>query len=196
MTFVTIGEALDKGRGISIAHEGVQCAAEVAARAALKRAALLELPMPSAHRHLDNAKRKISKHLSACESPIERLMLPALVMANYGHAFASFPAELHVPAADSEPPRGDLLVIPQFAIIRYRMDFAVIATAEGQRKIVCVECDGEDFHKDANKDRGRDNYLRAFGIETFRFCGSDIQADPLPLAATVASHIADWRASL
>lgn len=170
--------------------------AEICQVAAQRRAAALEISMPMAEKRLKKAHDKVMAAMDTCESPIEARLLPALVFANYGHVFASFPAELHLPKEDRAPPRGDLVVIPQFAFIRSRLDFAVIAEAEGQRKFVAVECDGDAWHNDATKDRMRDDYLIAFGFDVFRFSGRQIQADPLPLAAKVAMHLADWRASL
>ncbi len=170
--------------------------AEISMVAAQRRAALLELPIPMAEKLIRAAHSKIMANLDVCESPIEAKLLPALVFANYGDAFASFPAQLHIPKDELPPPRGDLIVIPQFAFIRSRLDFAVIAEAEGQRKFVAIECDGAEFHKDATKDRMRDDYLIAFGFDIFRFSGRQIQADPLSLAAKVGMHLADWRASL
>jgi hypothetical protein len=174
----------------------VRLVTEAVTLAAYKRAALLELPMDGAQKHINAAKAKVIASIGQCDSPIERRMLPALVFANYGHAFASFPAELHCPKVDTAPPKGDLIVIPQFAFIRSRLDFAVIAKAEGRQLVVAVECDGAEFHKDADKDRARDAYLKAFDVTVFRFSGRQIQADPLPLASLVAHHVADWRASL
>lgn len=163
---------------------------------AYQRAALLECPMPDAQKRIKAAKARVIRAISQCDSPIERRLMPALVFANYGHMFASFPADLHCPKIDQAPPKGDLIVIPQFAYVRFRLDFAIIAKADDRRLIVGVECDGEEFHKDADKDRERDAYLKAFDVTMFRFSGRQIQADPLPLASRVAMHVADWRASL
>lgn len=188
--------AFDTSDPLSGPGIGEHYVADVAEKQAHRRAAALELPMAEATKRLTAAKQRIFERIGQCESPIERLMLPALVFANYGHLFASFPAELHCPKVDERPPTGDLIVIPQFAFIRSRLDFCVIAEVEGRRKMVAVECDGEGFHNNADKDRKRDAYLNAFGMDVFRFEGKQIQADPLPLAAKVAMHLADWRASL
>lgn len=193
----TLGEAyLSAFEGENDNRRNAAFVAEISMVAAQRRAAALEISFPMAEKRLTAAHNKIMANINVCESPIEAKLLPALVFANYGHSFASFPAQLHIPKDDREPPRGDLIVIPQFAFIRSRLDFAVIAEAEGQRKFVAVECDGEAFHTDATKDRMRDDYLIAFGFDVFRFSGKQIQADPLPLAAKVAMHLADWRASL
>ena len=169
---------------------------EICDRAAQRRAAALEMPVPYARKLIDRAKANLVWAYEHCDSPIERRLLPALVFANYGEGFASFPAQIHCPKLDIAPPLGDLVIIPQFAFVRYRLDFAIIAEAEGRKKFVAVECDGQDYHKDADNDRARDEYLKAFGFDVFRFNGPEIQADPLSLATKVGMHLADWRASL
>lgn len=170
--------------------------ADICERAAQRRAAALEIAVPYARKLIDKAKAGLQWAYEHCDSPIERRLLPALVFANYGEGFASFPAQVHLPKLDAEPPLGDLVIVPQFAFIKYRLDFAIVAEAEGRRKFVAVECDGQDYHKNADKDRARDEYLKAFGFDVFRFNGPDIQADPLTLATKVGMHLADWRASL
>lgn len=164
--------------------------------AASRRASVLGLSPQQVSSRIGKAKERIRQCIGECESPIEKRLLPALVLANYGEQFLTFPAELHCPGIDDAPPKGDLIVIPQFAFIRYRLDFAIIAEVNDNRKIVAVECDGQEWHTDAMKDRNRDAYLAGFGIRTFRYTGKEIQADPLPLACEVATYLATWRASL
>lgn len=139
---------------------------------------------------------QIAAALPLCESPIERVMLPALAFACYAEKFASFPAEVHSPKNGSPPPLGDLVVIPQFAFIRYRLDFGVIGSFGGRYIIAAVECDGEEFHSDADKDHRRDAYLKAFGITVFHFSGSDIVKDPCLCASQVAQFVASWRETI
>lgn len=170
--------------------------ADICRDVCLRRAAMLAISDDYANDRIGKARDRLFQHIDACESPIEKRLLPALVFANYGDGFFTFPAEMHFPKVDDAPPKGDIVVIPQFAFIRYRFDFGIIAEAETQRKIVAVECDGEEWHKDAMKDHRRDAYLAGFGIDMFRFRGKDIQADPLALASKVAMHLANWRASL
>ena len=195
MSFQTVTEAIDARLGIAGAHQGVEMVTEHAVTRARKRANAMEIPQPSFAALVEKAQKRVGQVLQFCESPIERLMLPALVFADYGPSFASFPAQIHIPSQD-EAPRGDLVIIPQFAFIKYRFDFGVLADVDGNWRITAVECDGEDYHQDVMKDRRRDAYLKAFGVKTFRFKGTEIQADPLPLAAQVAAHVQTWRASL
>ena len=195
MSFQTVTEAFDSRLGLSGAHKGVDLVTQQAVLRARKRANAMEIPQPSFTSLVEKAQQRVGQILQFCESPIERLMLPALVFADYGASFASFPAQIHIPSTD-DPPRGDLVIIPQFAFVKYRFDFGVLADIDGHWRITAVECDGEEYHQDAVKDRRRDAYLKAFGITTFRFKGTDIQADPLPLAAQVAAHVQTWRASL
>lgn len=128
-----------------------------------------------------------------CESPIERVMLPALAFACYAEKFASFPAEVHSPKNGSAPPMGDLAVIPQLAFVRYRLDFGIMGSFRDHHIICAVECDGDEYHLDADKDAKRDAYLGVFGIKVFHFSGSDIVKDPHLCASQVAQFVASWR---
>jgi len=42
---------------------------------------------------------------------------------------------------------------------------------------VVIECDGKEFHQDAEKERKRDDYLRKKGYEVVHFSGSQIVRD-------------------
>lgn len=163
---------------------------------AKRRAQAMQIGPEDTERAITKSATDITLAFNQCESPIERRLLPALVFAYYGEQFSSFPAEVHCPKLDQAAPTGDIVVIPQFAFIRYRLDFAIIGEFGGFRKIVCVECDGAEFHVRQSADRQRDSYLKAFGIDVFRFSGKDIQADPLPLATRAADALIEWRASL
>lgn len=190
-----LGESRANPRGATMNYGEAWLVADSCARQCVKRGVGMGLAPAVSESFVVRAREKLTEVLNECESPIERRMLAALAFANYGN-FASFPAELHLPKKSAEPPRGDLVIIPQFAFVKMRLDFAIIGELHGVRKFVAVECDGEEYHTDADKDRLRDNYLRGFGFEVFRFRGADIQADPLPLATQVGMHLADWRASL
>ncbi len=48
------------------------------------------------------------------------------------------------------------------------MDFAIVD------KKLCIECDGSYWHKDKNKDRRRDYYLKSRGWNTIRFTDDEI----------------------
>lgn len=136
----------------------------------------------------------INKGAALCESPIEIAVLPWLVFGNYD-LFLTFPAALHDPKADRSLPIEPVLIVPQFAFIKFRVDFALVGRWKGQTKIVAIECDGAAFHG-AAVDRKRDAYLSAFGIETVRAMGSDIRQDPRQLTSRAARLLIDWAVQL
>lgn len=135
-----------------------------------------------------------------CESPIERRMLVALAFSDYGDKFVRYLPHIHLPKEDKNFPTQDLIIIPQFAFVKHRLDFAIIGKCEGQHRMIGIECDGKKFHPDSVNDRVRDHerdtYLKCFNIDVFRFSGKAIQADPRPLAQQAANAMLEWRASL
>src|SRR5688500_15331549 len=149
LTFQSLGDAFLKSagaRGIERSAGGEQLIRDISVKQALERAKGLGLTNEDAKVRVAKASEHIKKSLMACESPIERRLLPALVFADYGAQFLTFPAELHIAKEDRDAPDGDLVVIPQFAFIRYRLDFAIVARAAETTAIFAVECDGEAFH--------------------------------------------------
>jgi hypothetical protein len=130
-----------------------------------------------------------------CESPIERNLLAALVTAVWPFSRSVVPL-IHNAANRDEPfPPGDVVIIPQFAILRYRLDFGVIIQKAGVKRIVGLECDGKDYH-DAENDRFRDQYLAAaLDIPVLRFRGVDLYREPITIADSIVMAIDAWRAS-
>jgi very-short-patch-repair endonuclease len=114
---------------------------------------------------------------SECESPIEIKLGEALefMLAN------SFPL-------------GDVELIPQFVLGRYRYDFA-IRLKDQDRPIFLIECDGKAFHgpdqlaNDLNKNKA----AAEFGAPCLRYRGSDIWREPYVLAAEVVRAVAHLR---
>lgn len=160
---------------------------------AARRAESMGIHTQDFSRRCGDAIQQIRATYQDCESPIERRLLPALVFADYGEKFASFPAHIHNPAIDKTPPSADLVIIPQFAFIRYRLDFVVLGRAVNADRWVGVECDGEDYHCGEFKERLRDAYLEVFGIKIIRLKGADIYRDPAECAQRVAQELLSWR---
>lgn len=82
------------------------------------------------------------------------------------------------------------IIVPQFKIASYRVDFVVryyygISGAAG----LVVECDGHEFHEktktQAARDKARDRDLVAAGYQVMRFTGSEIWRDPFRCADAV-----------
>lgn len=160
----------------------------------LRRGEMLGLSPDGIQAAITSGLRHVARLHAHCESPIERDMATALVFANFRDS-ATFHAVSHIPKEDGRLPRAAVTIVPQFAFVKYRLDFAVIGQKGEQTKIFAVECDGADFHKDAHADRTRDLYLISFGIRVFRSSGSDINRDPVAVAEHIAFALAHWLAS-
>lgn len=135
-----------------------------------------------------------SRLIAACESPIEREMAAPLVMANY-EGFQSCPAIVHLPKAEERFPAGDLIIIPQMAVLKFRLDFGIIGIHEREHLIVALECDGAEFHQDKMKDWKKTKYLESAGIRVVRASGEEISADPMAVAQKVAAVLIEWKFS-
>jgi very-short-patch-repair endonuclease len=74
---------------------------------------------------------------------------------------------------------ADIVLHPQYALERFRYDFAV--RANGRTKpVLLIECDGKDFHSSAEQqanDRLKDAAASNAGIRLIRFSGSEIHRD-------------------
>ena len=129
-----------------------------------------------------------------CESPIERMMLGPLLLANYD-GFGSIPARMYLPKMEDIPPAADVLLIPQFAFVRYRLDLAVFAKDDVRgTKVVALECDGNDYHKDNLREQTRDAMFAAFNVTVVHATGKEIYRDPCAVAARVSNILVDWKA--
>lgn len=84
------------------------------------------------------------------------------------------------------------LLIPQFQISEYRVDFALFNRAEPSVKIA-IECDGHDFHErtkeQAQRDKSRDRAIQARGFKVLRFTGSEIYRKPMDCAREVRDAV-------
>lgn len=154
---------------------------------------------------------------AACESPIEQILLAAMLVVAADEGFApvlfvdgvhrnapvgTLAASLFLPAWPQHP---ELKIEPQKAIGSRRVDFCVhirqgVPDADGRpkewitRKPVVVECDGHAFHErtpeQAARDRTRDRDLQVDGHFAYRFTGSEIVRDPFKCAAEVVFQAA------
>ena len=85
---------------------------------------------------------------------------------------------------------ADLVMYPQFPIGGYFVDFANPAAK------VCIECDGSQWHQDAEKDAIRQQRIEGFGWTMYRISGRDCKTDSHPetgeagAARTFINHIA------
>lgn len=109
------------------------------------------------------------RYSSACESPIERIALAALLASS---ACIVVDAEAKVP----NPEPWEIVVVPQAKVPPYRLDFAVIGNGP---RIFALECDGRDFHKNHDADNRRSISLAEKGVQVFRISGSALYRDPI-----------------
>lgn len=134
------------------------------------------------------------------ESPIEKMILPWLLLADYGPA-GNRPPVVHLHDADDVlPPFCPIVFVPQFPFGRFRLDLAVICTNSdsGHKALFTVECDGREFHHGSSSpekwraDRARDINLAAWGILTVRIKGEEIYKAPSRAADQLAFRVRDW----
>jgi very-short-patch-repair endonuclease len=114
--------------------------------------------------------------VNLCESPIEKMMLAALAYLYIPDADC-FPPAIHDVSSGEPWPKKPIVIVPQFVIARYRLDFLVQIDLLEKTWRFAIECDGIAGHAgidDRQSDRERDAYLDALGIKTLRFSGQDI----------------------
>jgi very-short-patch-repair endonuclease len=99
--------------------------------------------------------QEYKRGISLCESPIERRLFPWLIFQAYNCFEPRHPCVL-LPGESEKLKPCTVAVIPQLPIGRRRADFALAARRDGPIRFVIVECDGEEFHKDVEKDIARD----------------------------------------
>lgn len=145
-----------------------------------------------AKKHREALWGDVVDNLKRCDSPIERVMMAALMVSDYPGAHV-IPMVVHNPKIEAIFPDCECVLVPQFAFAKYRMDFGLVVRRDGRQLIIDIECDGADYHKDKINDRARDDYLRSWGIPIFRFKGSEIYQYPFACADMVVSHIIEWR---
>lgn len=127
----------------------------------------------------------IERVTARCESPIERVMVAALIAASDIY----YPGlEWHDVAFDEERlaccARGVWVQAP--IVGDYRADVCMVFLVKKKFLIFVIECDGHDFHErtkeQAARDRKRDRDMLAKGAIVIRFTGSEIWASPTECA--------------
>lgn len=144
----------------------------------------------SAGQMVEAMKEQVIASLPLCESPIEELMLVALgFMVIRGHE--GFPV-IHDLTSGEPWPKKHIVIVPQFAFARYRLDFLVTVG----KQWLAIECDGADYHTSPDqrtRDRLRDDYLRDLGIPTIRYSGAWLKRNGAKIADEVAAVIQEWK---
>jgi very-short-patch-repair endonuclease len=157
------------------------------------RASSLGIGGANLDRCIDAGTARVEYLLQYTESPIEKAMCGPLVFADY-RGFLDYPAAVHAPKDEKSLPAAEIVIIPQFAFVKYRLDFAVLGRYRAEVKIVGFECDGAAFHTNDGSDVVRDRYFASFGIEIVRATGSQIASNPILQARRVAHILSTWRA--
>ena len=146
----------------------------------------------------DQVRESFERGFSVCESPIEKLLLPWLLMQQY-NGFNHNPAVLLAGETQKYVPYT-VAVIPQLEIGRYRADFALAASRkDGLIRFVVIECDGAEFHdgvenvvRDVNRDVTLLKSRRV--LDVIRFSGKEIYRSARKCAAEAAEHVYKcWR---
>ncbi len=127
----------------------------------------------------------IANAVQGCESPIERVIMAALVAKNYGD-LAGDKAIIYSRGrtyAECRPAFDGLHIWAQVACDGYRLDFLAMDVFDGviQRHTV-IEVDGHDYHertrRQASHDKRRDRHFTKKGWQVLRYTGSDVWRAP------------------
>lgn len=150
--------------------------------------------------------------LDACESPIERMMLLALINTSmhWGSSEREWAGLVSVgglgfPGTDPDREAhviglGGPHIVLQLPVEAgdeaYRLDFGLRTNVrcadgvwrKGGEVFVAIECDGHEFHErttgQAQRDKKRDRDLQSIGWHVARFTGSEIVRSPHKAAET------------
>lgn len=122
-----------------------------------------------------------------CKSPIEQLLLAALIWAKFGYEHRA----VEIWDSLSPKPSTDVVIAPQYQIEKYVADFAIFIHGVGQEEIkIVVECDGHEFHEknkeQAARDKRRNREIEISGWYLLKFTGSEIWQDHRRCAADVS----------
>lgn len=138
---------------------------------------------------------KLEQYYGACQSPIEEMMLSALLLVGIesDHEITIISGQNR--ALFNSNGMNPLAVELQSGLGEYRADFLVTyedgygswalrqnGSKDGPLAVsIIVECDGHDFHdrtkEQASRDRKKDRFLQSTGLPVFRYTGSDIWKD-------------------
>lgn len=155
------------------------------------RAAAIACSPEQIARSIAVAGEQYEKGQAHCESPIERMMLAAMIVAKWPD-FLSIPPIVHDPRKDKALPDGDLVIVPQMSFGRTRLDFGLVIEWHGARHLIDIECDGIDYH-DRRRDLGREIYLASWGVPTFRLYGTDIYRNAHAEMEPIIWRVCEWR---
>lgn len=106
------------------------------------------------------------------ESPIEQVAIFQLAGGNYAYEGDPVYAKVASKRGQFSLLHFPVQIIPQVEFGPYRVDF-LFDLARGRP--LALECDGAEFHQDAERDRVRDEHLRQHhGISVLRVTGKSL----------------------
>jgi very-short-patch-repair endonuclease len=149
-------------------------------------AALRQAKLESSRGRFINAATRL------CGSPIEQIMLAALMWTEYGYEKKLI--EIAEPGTRHEATQSNVVIAPQHLIGRHTVDFGIFVRFVANEEIrIVVECDGHDFHEktkeQAARDKSRQCDLEIAGWRVMRFTGSMIWRDHKWCADRVAKLV-------
>lgn len=121
-------------------------------------------------------KEDIARVWGMLESPIEQVAIFQLAAENYSlregwPIYAKVARERGMFSHKHYP----VQIIPQVKFGPYRVDFLFDLGARG---LIAIECDGEEFHQDVERDRARDQHLSThFDVWVLRATGKGLWRD-------------------
>lgn len=139
---------------------------------------------------------EFAKGEALCESPIERNLLAALITGDWPACRALHPAVHDAKNYDEPFPRCEVVIVPQMMMLRYRLDLGlVVGRLDAKPLLIGIECDGKQFHQDAQKDRERDAYFFALGVRVIRIGGAALNQHPIAIADALIDQVGEWLAA-
>jgi hypothetical protein len=138
-------------------------------------------------------RQEFTKGAEMCESPIERNMLAALLTAAWV-GLDVFPPLVHDHRKQNHEllPAVPVVIIPQLAFVRYRLDFGIAIIKDRRLQLVAIECDGAAYHRDFDIENERVGYMRSWDIPVFKAKGTDLYEDAIREADRVVHGICEW----
>ncbi len=136
----------------------------------------------------DDLRTQIVEAIDICESPIEKHLLPWLLMQH--HWLFDYPPIL-LRSDRLKIPKNSIGVVPQLRIGQFRVDFALVWKHMGRLMKGVIECDGAEYHSDEAKDIARSgNLLKIADVLVIRrFTGSEIYSRPDACAYLAAASV-------
>jgi very-short-patch-repair endonuclease len=146
-------------------------------------AAAIGMPRVAALRQdkLERSRRSFIDAALLCGSPIEQIMLAALMWTEYG-GYEKKLIEIAEPGTRHEATQSNVVIAPQHLIGRHTVDFGIFIRFIANEEIrIVVECDGHEFHEKTKEQAARDKSRQCdpeiAGWRVMRFTGSMIWRD-------------------